>query len=219
MPFDHFGQKHSTGSCQIGQKSGFHRKYIKNLQKPYPFEFGGGWGLLVFHKYFLVILNHWRWYMVTEYNKLLYQSSSWKRCGSHRTVQSGTSWVAPYSERPSSARTFRVSWRPGPNPLWLAGTPSVTRYGFEIYKSFYNRGMKEFMFFVVKLCIHVAKKVFMCYTYPINEHLSCNIPNESTTYLNQTSHVVCMNIFMLSPFYESWILLFSSPSLVPCLRC
>ena len=39
---------------KMTKNSGFHGKYISNLQKPYPFEFGGGWGLLVFHKNFLV---------------------------------------------------------------------------------------------------------------------------------------------------------------------
>ena len=52
LPFGPFGQKHPTRSCQI-----FH--FIENIfkiyKKPYHFEFGGGWGLLVFHKYFLVL--------------------------------------------------------------------------------------------------------------------------------------------------------------------
>ena len=39
---------------KLAKNSGFHRKYILNLQKPYRYEFAGGWGLLVFHKYFLV---------------------------------------------------------------------------------------------------------------------------------------------------------------------
>ena len=44
VPFDHFGQKHSTRSGQIGQKGGFHRKYILNLQKPIPLRVWGRLG-------------------------------------------------------------------------------------------------------------------------------------------------------------------------------
>ena len=44
VPFGHFGQKHPTGSCQIGQKSGFHRKYILNLQKTIPLRIWGRLG-------------------------------------------------------------------------------------------------------------------------------------------------------------------------------
>ena len=45
VPFDNFGQKHPTGSCQISQKIAV---FIENIfiQKPCPFELGGGWGLL-----------------------------------------------------------------------------------------------------------------------------------------------------------------------------
>ena len=50
-------QKHPTESCQIGQKIAV---FIDNIfeiyKKPYPFEFGGGWDLLVFHLYFPVIM-------------------------------------------------------------------------------------------------------------------------------------------------------------------
>ena len=34
----------------------FIENIFKICKKPYPFEFGGSWGLLVFHKYFLIRL-------------------------------------------------------------------------------------------------------------------------------------------------------------------
>ena len=55
VPFDHFGQKHPTGIRNNWPKIAV---FIENIFKIYkylnPFEFGGGWGLFVFHKYFLV---------------------------------------------------------------------------------------------------------------------------------------------------------------------
>ena len=55
--------------------SGFHKKkYFLNLQKPYPFEFGGGWGLLVFHKYFLVAFR------VIDLIKLRESKPTLRRC-------------------------------------------------------------------------------------------------------------------------------------------
>ena len=43
----------------------FIENIFKICKKPYPFEFGGGWGLLMFHKYFLVIENLFKIYKKT----------------------------------------------------------------------------------------------------------------------------------------------------------
>ena len=41
---------------KLAKNSGFNKKkYFLNVQKPYPFEFGGGMGLLVLHKYLRVL--------------------------------------------------------------------------------------------------------------------------------------------------------------------
>ena len=39
---------------KLAKIANFIENILKIYEKPYPFEFGGGWGLLVFHKYFLV---------------------------------------------------------------------------------------------------------------------------------------------------------------------
>ena len=42
---------------KLAKNSGFHKNIFKIYKKPYPFEFWGGWGLLVFHKYLLVMFR------------------------------------------------------------------------------------------------------------------------------------------------------------------
>ena len=55
VPFDHFGQKTPDRKLSNWPKIAI---FIENkfliYKNPYPFELGGGWGLFVFHKYFLV---------------------------------------------------------------------------------------------------------------------------------------------------------------------
>ena len=51
MLFDHFGQNTLPEVVKLTKIAVFIGNIYKN---PYPFEFGGGWGLFVFHKYFLV---------------------------------------------------------------------------------------------------------------------------------------------------------------------
>ena len=52
VPSDHVGQKHPTESQKIAV---FIENIFEIYKKTYPFEFGGVRGLLVFHKYFLVL--------------------------------------------------------------------------------------------------------------------------------------------------------------------
>ena len=55
VPFDYFGQKIRPEVVKLAQKIAvFIENIFKIYKNPYPFEFGGGWSLFVFHKYFLV---------------------------------------------------------------------------------------------------------------------------------------------------------------------
>ena len=44
----------NTPDWKLSKIAVFIENIFKIYKKTYPFEFGGGWGLLVFHKYFLV---------------------------------------------------------------------------------------------------------------------------------------------------------------------
>ena len=55
VPFAHFGKKTRDRKLAKWPKIAVFMENIFQIYKnPYPFEFGGGWGLFVFHKYFLV---------------------------------------------------------------------------------------------------------------------------------------------------------------------
>ena len=56
VPFDHFDQNTPPEVVKLAKIAVFIENIFKICKKTYPFEFRGGWGLLVFHKYFLVVL-------------------------------------------------------------------------------------------------------------------------------------------------------------------
>lgn len=55
------------------------------------------------------------------------QNSTWRKCGSPPTAQSGTSWAALSSVNQSYARTFPDLFLAGHSPSPSADTPTVTR--------------------------------------------------------------------------------------------